>query len=64
MKIRKIIAIVCVLGLLTGSLTACGSGGDGAAGELYIYNWGEYFDPDALAMFEEETGIQVTYDEY
>lgn len=64
MKIRKIIAIVCALGLLTGSLTACGSGGDGAAGELYIYNWGEYFDPDALAMFEEETGIQVTYDEY
>ena len=64
MKIRKIVAIVCVLGLLTGSLTACGSDGDGVAGELYIYNWGEYFDPDALAMFEEETGIQVTYDEY
>ena len=29
-----------------------------------VYNWGEYFDPDALAMFEDETGIKVTYDEY
>lgn len=64
MKIRKVIAMFCASCLLIGSLTACGSGGDGAAGELYVYNWGEYFDPDALAMFEEETGIQVTYDEY
>ncbi len=38
--------------------------GEKSAGELYVYNYGEYFDPEALAQFEEETGIKVTYDEY
>lgn len=64
-QIKRMIAVLCVLCLVTGSLCACGDKGNGeSAGELYVYNWGEYFDPDALAMFEEETGIKVTYDEY
>lgn len=59
------LAMICVMSLVVSCLTACGSsGGDSAAGELYIYNWGEYFDPEAVAMFEEETGIKVIYDEY
>lgn len=33
-----------------------------SAGELYVYNWGEYIDPDVVDMFEEETGIHVVYD--
>ncbi len=63
---KKILAFVCVLSLTIGCLSGCGAGsaGSGDAGELYVYNWGEYFDPDALAMFEDETGIKVTYDEY
>ena len=62
---KKIISLICALSLIVSGLTACGSsGGEKEAGELYIYNWGEYFDPDALAMFEDETGISVTYDEY
>ena len=32
--------------------------------QVIIYNWGEYLDPDVITMFEEETGIQVIYDEY
>ena len=32
------------------------------AGELYVYNWGEYIDEEVIAMFEEETGIKVIYD--
>jgi len=31
---------------------------------LVVYNWGEYMDPEVVELFEEETGIQVTYDEY
>ena len=31
---------------------------------LNVYNWGEYLDPDVLDIFEEETGIQVVYEEY
>ncbi|HAT02203.1 MAG TPA: spermidine/putrescine ABC transporter permease/substrate-binding protein PotCD [Oribacterium sp.] len=29
---------------------------------LYVYNWGEYIDPDVIDQFEEETGINVVYD--
>lgn len=31
---------------------------------LIVYNWGEYIDPETIAMFEEETGISVTYEEF
>ena len=30
--------------------------------ELYVYNWGEYIDESVIELFEEETGIHVTYD--
>ena len=30
--------------------------------ELYVYNWGEYIDPEVIELFEEETGVHVTYD--
>ncbi len=57
---------VLLAGLLAGlSLAACGSAsGNEGAGEVVVYNWGEYVDPDTLAMFEEETGIKVIYDEF
>ncbi|OON86382.1 spermidine/putrescine ABC transporter substrate-binding protein [Oribacterium sp. C9] len=29
---------------------------------LYVYNAGEYIDPEIIDMFEEETGINVVYD--
>lgn len=32
--------------------------------QLIIYNWGEYMDPDVITLFEEETGIDVIYEEY
>lgn len=43
--------------------TGCGKSQDNAE-TLTILNYGKYFDPDALAMFEEETGIQINYEEY
>ena len=36
----------------------------GTNGEVVVYNWGEYIDPDTLDQFEEETGIHVVYDEF
>lgn len=45
-------------------LTGCGSSSDGENGQVIVYNWGEYIDPDTIDMFEEETGIEVVYDEY
>ncbi|MCI8837667.1 MAG: ABC transporter substrate-binding protein [Hungatella sp.] len=48
-------------------LSGCGgktdaSGSQGGAGEVYVYNWGEYIDEEVISMFEEETGIKVIYD--
>lgn len=49
-------------------LTGCGgsAGPDRTAGDsseqLFVYNWGEYIDEDVITLFEEETGIRVTYD--
>ena len=48
-------------------LTGCGGGSDSKtadAGEVVVYNWGEYLDPEVLELFEEETGIKVVYDEF
>lgn len=45
-------------------LTGCGSSSGGEKGEVVVYNWGEYLDPDTLDLFEEETGIHVIYDEF
>lgn len=46
------------------ALTGCGKGASSENGEVIVYNWGEYIDPDTITMFEEETGIKVVYDEY
>lgn len=35
-----------------------------AAGELYFYNWSNYFPPALIEKFEQETGIDVTLDVY
>jgi spermidine/putrescine-binding protein len=34
------------------------------SGKVVVYNWGEYIDPDVLDQFEEETGIEVVYEEF
>ena len=32
--------------------------------KLVVFNWGEYIDPEVLTMFEEETGIDIVYEEF
>ena len=54
----------CSLLFFVLALTGCGKGASGENGEVIVYNWGEYIDPDTITMFEEETGIKVVYDEY
>jgi spermidine/putrescine transport system substrate-binding protein len=34
------------------------------ANELFVYNWSNYFPPDLIEKFEQETGIKVTLDTY
>lgn len=57
--------VSAVAGLLAiGTLAGCGASSEASAGEVVVYNWGEYIDPEAITMFEEETGIKVIYDEF
>lgn len=32
--------------------------------QVFVYNAGEYIDPEVITMFQEETGIEVVYDEF
>lgn len=41
--------------------TGCRSGENG---EVYVYSYGDYFDQEVIASFEEETGIRVIQDTY
>lgn len=33
-------------------------------GDVYVYNWGEYIDPEVITLFEEKTGYKVHYEEF
>jgi spermidine/putrescine-binding protein len=62
---KKIIALIAVTALVVTSFTGCGSKNSASeADKVYVYNWGEYIDPDVLDLFTEETGIEVVYDEF
>lgn len=57
---KKFISILLVVFLIAG-LTGCQKKN---VPTVYVYNWGEYIDPDVIDLFEEETGIKVEYDDF
>lgn len=63
---KKYLSALALISLAAASvLGGCGSKSASTsqeAGELYVYNWGEYIDEEVIDMFEEETGIKVIYD--
>ncbi len=59
---KKLIVVALIFTMVTTSLTGCGN--VGGSYDLYVYNWGEYIDPEVLELFEEETGYSVSYDEF
>lgn len=64
-KMKKIITLSMAVCLAAASLTLSGCGSKaGKNGEVVVYNWGEYLDPEVIDMFEEETGIKVVYEEF
>ncbi len=57
-RFKSLLAGVVALSMLFGS------GALRAAGELHLYNWSNYFSPDLIKQFEQETGTKVTLDTY
>lgn len=61
---KRCILSLAVLGTV---LAAAGCAGGHAAEDentLVIFNYGDYIDRDTIQMFEDETGIEVKYEEY
>ena len=52
--------------ILTASAVAllCAGGPASAAGELHIYNWGNYTNPKLIQKFEKKYDVKVTLDAY
>ena len=61
---KKVLLTLALTMAAAACLTGCGKSSAGENGEVVVYNWGEYIDPDTLDQFEEETGIHVVYDEF
>lgn len=65
---RKKLYFLLTISILSFSafLSGCSRSSEntGDAGELKVYNWGEYIDEEVIKMFEEETGISVIYDTF
>ena len=62
---KKVFAIVATVILVFGTFAYCNLTPAGnKKKQVIVYNWGEYLDPEVITMFEEETGIEVIYDEY
>lgn len=62
-RIRKLLALLGAAVLAVCSFAGCG-GEKADENVLYVYNYGEYLDPEAIDLFEEEYGVRVVYDEF
>lgn len=59
---KKLLLMLSLMIVSIGIFTGCASKEEGE--KVYVYNWGEYMDPEVRDLFEEETGIKVVYDEF
>ncbi len=61
---RRVVPALLVLVIVAGGFFYGAQNRVSAGEQVVVYNWGEYIDPDVLDMFEEETGINVVYEEF
>ena len=60
-RFRAMVALWAVLALGAGILSPQQAS---AEGELHVYNWGDYINPEVLDRFGEEYGVKVSLDTY
>ena len=60
---NKVIALLMILVIAALGLTACGNK-SAENGEVRVYCFGDYMDPDLIKEFQDETGIKVVLDTF
>ena len=61
---KRVVPALMAIVLIAGGFYYAGQGGLGTDDKVIVYNWGEYLDPEVITIFEEETGIDVVYEEF
>ena len=61
---RKVLPTAMVIVIIAGGFFYGSQNSASGGNQVIVYNWGEYLDPEVITMFEEETGIDVVYEEY
>lgn len=61
---KRVIPVLLVLAVTAGGIYYSFQGQKRSKQKVIVYNWGEYLDPEVITMFEEETGIDVIYEEF
>ena len=63
-KIKKVLISVLAMILAVALFSGCGGDNENAEGkgQVYVYCFGDYFDPELEYEFEEETGYDVVID--
>jgi len=65
-NLKKIIALLLAVVMMMGLFAGCGNSGEGESegekGEVYVFCFGDYFDPELEYEFEDLTGYDVIID--
>jgi hypothetical protein len=61
---QRLIPVAMAVLIVIGGFIYGQKDGTSKNGQVIVYNWGEYIDPEIIDLFEEETGIDVIYEEF
>ncbi|RGS80711.1 extracellular solute-binding protein [Coprococcus sp. AF21-14LB] len=62
--LRRVVPAVMALVIIAGGFFYGSKETITGDNQVVVYNWGEYLDPETITLFEEETGINVVYEEF
>lgn len=57
-------SLLAIALLFAAKILIVGSGQISDSNTLYLYNWGDYIDPDLIDKFEEESGYKIVMETY
>ncbi len=60
---KRLICVLAAICLLACSLSGCKGGSAKEDNVLTVFNYSEYLDPEMIKLFQEETGIEIKYEE-